>query len=215
VAARLVRRRDRPRLSWPRGADLGGRCSRCRHAEPAIWDAAVGRADRVFWDTLGVRVLPASTSDLSTFLSLAEEVEEWFGPMVDDPGFRQAVRRGIGRGSALVAVDRDEPVGGLLFSRHRPPIYDIRWLVVTSDRRSEGVGEAMIAHALRRFVEPPATVSVVTFGADHPGARSRDFYTRLGFEPQEEAETGPEGGSRQRFELQVTDLPDWSIRADH
>lgn len=152
---------------------------------------------------------------MSTFLSLAEEVEEWFGPMVDDPGFRQAVLRGIGSGSALVAIDRTEPVAGLLFSRHHAPIYDIRWLVVTADRRREGIGEAMVAHAVRTWVAPPATVNVVTFGADHPGARSRDFYTRLGFEPREEAEPGPEGGSRQRFELHVTAPPDWSIRADH
>jgi GNAT superfamily N-acetyltransferase len=159
-----------------------------------------------------MRVGPASPEDVERFLLLAGEVEDWFGPMVEDPGFGRAVVRAIDRGSALVAIDGEVTLGGLLFSHHRPPHYDIRWLVVTADRRGAGVGEELVAHAVRAWVQPPAVVSVVTFGPDHPGARSRRFYTRLGFDPVEAVEPGPEGGSRQRFELRLDALPSWALR---
>jgi hypothetical protein len=44
----------------------------------------------------------ARPEDLPGFLRLAGEVEQRFGPMVDDDGFRTAVMRNIGRGTALV-----------------------------------------------------------------------------------------------------------------
>ena len=145
------------------------------------------------------------------FLALAAEVENWFGPMVDEPGFHQAVRTNIERRSALVATDDDDRVvGGLLFSHHKAPEYDIGWVVVTESARSVGVGAALLADAFRRWVRPPCTVNVVTFGLDHPGARSRGFYERLGFQPAEIVADGPEGGSRQRFQLPLDALPDWA-----
>jgi RimJ/RimL family protein N-acetyltransferase len=58
-------------------------------------------------------------------------------------------------------------------------------------------------------VLPPAVVRLVTFGVDHPGARSRRFYERLGFEPVAVVDHGPEGGSREQFELRFDFLPDW------
>lgn len=158
-----------------------------------------------------MRVALATTRDFDAFLVLAAEVEDWFGPMVADPGFHRSVRNDIERRSALVAVDRgDAVVGGLLFSCQRAPEYEIGWLVVTDVMRSRGIGEALVAEAMRRWVAPPAVVTVVTFGADHPGARSRRFYERLGFLPSETVDAGPEGGSRQRFRLELETLPAWS-----
>jgi hypothetical protein len=81
-----------------------------------------------------MRVDLASTADFEAFIALAAEVEDWFGPMVSDPGFHDAVRRNIARGSALVAVDAREIVGALLFSVDRAPTYDVRWLVVRRTR---------------------------------------------------------------------------------
>jgi GNAT superfamily N-acetyltransferase len=128
--------------------------------------------------------------------------------MVDEPAFHAAVERNIARGSALVAVQSDDTVvGGLLFSTGRAPDYEIGWLVVAAARRSQGIGEALVADAVRRWVTPPAELTVVTFGPDHPGARSRRFYERLGFEPAEAVDPGPEGGSRQRFRLRLDPLP--------
>jgi hypothetical protein len=73
----------------------------------------------------------ARREDLPGLLQLAGEVEQWFGPMVDDDGFKAAVMRNIGRGTALV-VDAHQVsglLGGLLFGASSP-IYHIRWLVV-------------------------------------------------------------------------------------
>ncbi len=151
----------------------------------------------------GVQVVTATDVHFDGFLDLAAEVEDWFGPMVDDPGFHAAVRRHLARRSALVALDDDRPLGGLLFSPHRAPSHEVTWLVVTGARRSEGVGRALLAEAFRRWVRPPAVVGVVTFGADHPGARSRRFYEHLGFQPVAIVGRGPEGGTRERFELRL------------
>jgi GNAT superfamily N-acetyltransferase len=116
-----------------------------------------------------VRIVEASDPDFAAFLALAAEVEDWFGPMVADAGFHRAIRKAIDRGSALVAFDAAERVvAGLLFSNQKAPEYDIRWLVVSASRRSEGIGEALIGQALLRWVRPPAVVSVVTFRSRPP-----------------------------------------------
>jgi GNAT superfamily N-acetyltransferase len=153
-----------------------------------------------------VIVRVAEEPDFPGFLGLAAQVEAWFGPMVEDPGFHDAVRKHIRRSMALVAVSPDL-LGGLLFGGTAPK-YHVRWLVVSERARGSGVGRALMAEAMRRFVPAPGTVEVVTFGADHPGASvsgARVFYERLGFVPAEVADPGPEGGSRQLFRLTVAD----------
>ncbi|MGW2249652.1 GNAT family N-acetyltransferase [Kitasatospora sp. NPDC001660] len=147
----------------------------------------------------------ARPADLRGFLVLAAGVEHWFGPMVDDPGFHRAVVKHIDRGLATVVDGADGGLsGGLLFGGE-PPVHHLHWLVVAEAARGTGVGRALVEDALRRHVRGrPATVEVVTFGADHPGAvasGARVFYERLGFTPAEAADPGPEGGSRQVYRL--------------
>ncbi len=87
------------------------------------------------------------------------------------------------------------------------PTHNVRWIVVAEQSRGKGVGRALMAEAMGRFVRGSGSVEVVTFGADHPGARvsgARAFYERLGFTPAEAVDPGPEGGSRQVFRLAVT-----------
>jgi ribosomal protein S18 acetylase RimI-like enzyme len=149
----------------------------------------------------------ASEQDVPGLLDLARQVEPWFGPMADDPGFRAVLARHIRRGTALVAVAAGQAgvLGGLLFSA-RPPAYHVRWLVVSTHARGRGAGRALMAEAMRRFVSGPGVVEVVTFGAGHPGATAsgaRVFYERLGFTPAEAAAPGPEGGSRQVYRKTV------------
>lgn len=143
----------------------------------------------------------AREGDVDAYLELAGQVEEWFGPMVGEPGFRGSVERHIRRAGALVAVSGEsEIVGGLMFSV-KVPVYHIDWLVVSERQRGGGVGKALMSEAVRRFAEP-GTAEVVTFGVDHPGAvvsGARAFYRGLGFTPGEAAPNGPEGGSRQVF----------------
>ncbi|GAA2097443.1 GNAT family N-acetyltransferase [Streptomyces albiaxialis] len=154
-------------------------------------------------------VRPAGEEDLAGFLTLAGQVEHWFGPMVDEPGFHEAVRAHIRRSTALVAhgrpADGRQPLGGLLFDAG-PPTYHVDWLVVAETGRGRGVGRALLGEAVRRFVRQPGSIEVVTFGADHPGAvasGARRFYERLGFAPAEPAAPGPEGGSRQVYRRAV------------
>ncbi|KUL51397.1 acetyltransferase [Streptomyces sp. NRRL F-4489] len=152
--------------------------------------------------------------DVPGFLRLAGQVEQWFGPMVGDPGFRAAVERHIDRGAALVAAGGASPeapglLGGLLFGPPAagspgPDRHRVNWLVVAEGCRGRGVGRALLADAVRRFVSRPGTVEVVAFGSDHPGAEAsgaRRFYESLGFTPAEPAPPGPEGGSRQVYRM--------------
>ncbi|MEW2219447.1 GNAT family N-acetyltransferase [Streptomyces sp. NPDC006990] len=151
-------------------------------------------------------VRPARKTDLPGLLRLAAEVEHWFGPMVQEPGFHRALEEHIHRSTALLAVSAQADVlGGLLFAPAHPK-YHVDWLVVAEAARGTGVGRELMAEAVRRFVRGPGSIDVVTFGADHPGAvagGARVFYERLGFAPAEMAEPGPEGGSRQVFRRTV------------
>ncbi|WP_098247620.1 GNAT family N-acetyltransferase [Streptomyces formicae] len=152
-------------------------------------------------------VRPAQERDFPSFLDLAAQVEHWFGPMVEEPGFHEAVEDHIRRSTALVAVSAGPGiVGGLLFGA-KAPVFHVHWLVVSEEGRGGGVGRALMDEASRRFVRGPGTIEVVTFGADHPGAVSsgaRVFYESLGFTPAEAAEPGPEGGSRQIYRRLVS-----------
>jgi GNAT superfamily N-acetyltransferase len=129
--------------------------------------------------------------------------------MVEHPGFLAALERNLARGSAVVARDRDLVVGGLLFPHQRPPRYAITWLVVDDGHRDRGVGRALVGWAVRRWVETPGVVEVLTFAEGHPGARARRFYEALGFEPAEVLEDP--GGVRQVMRLHVAALPSWAI----
>ena len=148
-------------------------------------------------------VRSAGDQDAAGFIVLAGQVEHWFGPMVDDPGFCAVIDKHIRRATALVAVAPGETdlLGGLLFSA-KPPTYHVRWLVISESARRLGVGRALMTEMTRRFPPGPAMLEVVTFGPDHPGAAAsgaRAFYERLGFTAAEAAAPGPEGGSRQVY----------------
>ncbi|MCL6290096.1 MULTISPECIES: GNAT family N-acetyltransferase [Streptomyces] len=157
-----------------------------------------------------ITIRPAREGDLDGFLTLASQVEHWFGPMVGEPGFHRAVNAHIRDGAALLAESTDPagppgPAGGLLFGAD-PPTYHVHWLVTAERCRGTGVGRLLMAEAMRRYVSGPGTVEVVTFGPDHPGAvasGARVFYERLGFAPAEPTDPGPEGGSRQIYRLDV------------
>jgi GNAT superfamily N-acetyltransferase len=139
----------------------------------------------------------ATSADFDAILSLAAEVEDLFGEMVDDPGFHKALRTHIDRSSALVATTPDI-VGGLLFDPAGPD-YHLDWLVVSSHARGTGIGSALFESAMERFVRGSGSIEVVTFGPDHPGADARLFYERHGFHAGPMLFPGPEGGSRQMY----------------
>ena len=148
-------------------------------------------------------VVCAQAGDIAAWLVLAAEVEPLFGPMVEDPGFVQALQRNIARGTALcVRKGGGAPgaalLGGLLYSP-KPPRCTIGWLAVTGTQRQRGIGRALVERVFE-LVQPPVEYEVTTFGADRAeGAPARQFYAQMGFHPAEPAPDGPEGGSRQIF----------------
>lgn len=148
----------------------------------------------------------ARDEDFPGFLGLAAQVEHWFGPMEEDAGFHDAVRKHMRRSRALVAVSLEaDLLGGLLFGA-KASTYHVHWLVVSEQARGKGVGRALMSDAMRRWVKSPGSIEVVTFGVEHPGAfvsGARVFYERLGFAPAEAAGPGPEGGSRQIYRRAV------------
>jgi GNAT superfamily N-acetyltransferase len=147
-------------------------------------------------------VTVAQTTDVTGYLALATQVEHWFGPMVNDPGFHHALDNNIRRGTAMCVHRPDETGlrGGILFSI-RPPICRINWLVVAQSDRGTGVGRALVTEAVRQL-DSPGLVEVVTFSHDHPAAvpsGARSFYERLGFTPANPAAPGPDGTPRQWY----------------
>jgi ADP-ribose pyrophosphatase YjhB (NUDIX family) len=58
-----------------------------------------------------MRVDTAQLDDMPNWLALAAEVEPLFGPMVDDPGFTNALRANIQRGTACCVRENDGPPG--------------------------------------------------------------------------------------------------------
>ncbi|WP_425464186.1 hypothetical protein [Paenibacillus lentus] len=63
---------------------------------------------------------------------------------------------------------------------------------------------ALVGHVLR-LITVPSEVVVTTFGDDIPeGQSARKLYKKFGFIPLDELiPNGPEGGSRQKFKLDV------------
>ena len=154
-----------------------------------------------------MHVALAQPADLQAWLDLAAEVEPLFGPMVVDPGFHAALERHIARQTAFCVREQDGApgtplMGALLFSIGHVPHYKIGWLAVAQRWRRQGVAQALVEHCLR-LIQPPAELSVVTFGADNLAGRpARRFYERMGFQASEEAPNGPEGGTRQVYRRQ-------------
>jgi ribosomal protein S18 acetylase RimI-like enzyme len=152
-------------------------------------------------------VVLAQPVDIPAWLDLAAEVESLFGPMVADPGFHAALERNIQRQTAFCMREQADIsgtplMGALLFSATHAPHYKIGWLAVGQRWRRQGIAQALVAHCFR-LIQPPAELSVVTFGEDTVAGRpARHFYERMGFQAAEAAPNGPEGGTRQVYRRQ-------------
>jgi ribosomal protein S18 acetylase RimI-like enzyme len=145
--------------------------------------------------TRPVTVRGANEEDVEPWLALARDVEPLFGPM---PDIAEPIRRGIARGTALVAQDVDGRfAGAALLSRDDQP-HVIHWLAVRPGARRQGIGSALVTAILARWDDTP--IEVVTFGVEVAGGEAaRALYAAHGFEFKEHNEKGPEGGSRERW----------------
>jgi len=136
-----------------------------------------------------MKVVLARQEDYVNWLALAAEVEDLFGPMVNNPDFQQTLLKNIGRGTAYCIRENDGSpgaplLGGMLFSP-KPPLYKISWLVVSKNHQRQGIGQMLVDYGISQ-VQPPAEMVVTTFDAGTMGGEpARRFYTRLGFKPAE------------------------------
>ena len=138
-----------------------------------------------------------TTEDVPSWLDFLPEVEDLFGPM---PGFEVHVRRGIARGTAVVAADGVDLAGAALLSRNGEP-HRIHWLAVRHSQRRKGIGTALLSAILGRW--PNGDLEVVTFTADEPGGEpARRLYERFGFVCLGRTEQAPDGGQRDLYLLQ-------------
>jgi ribosomal protein S18 acetylase RimI-like enzyme len=151
-----------------------------------------------------MEVVNATMDDIAEWLKLAAEVENLFGPMVNEPKFLKGLEKTIGLNTAYCVRLNDgllgSPLlGGLLWSSN-PPTYKISWLAVSVKARKQRVATELLNHVFR-LVEAPAEVLVTTFGEDvADGQPARMLYKRAGFVPlDEQIPNGPEGRSRQKF----------------
>ena len=140
----------------------------------------------------------ATLADIPSWLEVAREVERLFGPM---PMFEVTLKEKIGQCEALCVRAPSGAVAGGLLLGGTPPDNWIRWLAVRKSARERGVGSALIAEVLE-CRSPPCTISLATFGADNvEGRPARRLYERHGFVAGEMLPRGPEGGTRQLFNL--------------
>jgi len=158
-----------------------------------------------------MNVVHATLDDINGWLELAAEVEYLFGPMVEDPNFVLALEKNVKLNRAFcVRENEGSPssslLGGVLFSSTHAPSYKIGWLAVSARARNKGVASALLSRVLS-LIEPPSTISVITFGEDIPdGEPARRLYQKFGFIPLIKViPNGPEGGSRQRFQLTISE----------
>jgi GNAT superfamily N-acetyltransferase len=142
---------------------------------------------------MSLRVQLATDADIQEWLQLAAEVSDLFGAeMANDPGFQSMLQRNVARSTALCVRVDGRLAGGMLLRERR-----INWLGVRKDFRRQGVGRALVAHAVSAS---DADVFVVTFGEEHAhpdAAGARELFTAMGFEVSGAApERAPDGTPR-------------------
>ncbi|MBN1542831.1 GNAT family N-acetyltransferase [candidate division KSB1 bacterium] len=140
-------------------------------------------------------VRPATPSDYSSWIVLAREVEEFFGPMADEHSFQQGFREAISQKTAfcvaLPDMAEDESLdGGIVIA---PDTNEIVWLAVAKRCRGRGIGEALLVFALDRL-DRRRDIHVQTFDpVVTAGTAARNLYRRLGFVDDRPAGLNPAG----------------------
>ena len=129
-----------------------------------------------------MRVDPLTPDMMPSLVKLAREVEPLFeGPMAEDKGFHEFIRRKIARHEALVVCDEkqsDELIGLIAFSHNNNAI---SWFAVFEKHRGRGIGTRLLAQALNEL-DSKKEISVITFREDNEaGNPARKLYQKFGF----------------------------------
>ena len=128
-------------------------------------------------------VVPSEITDFDAWISLAREVEPLFGPMADEPDFRESLRQAIASDTAFcIRSDTNGAnkslIGGVVISKETN---EIAWLAVSRHYRGKGCGRKLIAFAIGKL-NRRENIFVQTFDESVPeGGPARRLYLDLGF----------------------------------
>jgi len=134
--------------------------------------------------------------DYAGWLELAKEVEPLFGPMTDDPEFRDGLRQAILEGSALCIIENGNEnerglfLGGIVISKEAN---EVLWLVVARHSRGQKAGAALLSEAIRQL-DHKKPITVTTFDQTiEAGVAARRLYVSAGFRDLIAAGPNPAG----------------------
>ncbi len=137
----------------------------------------------------------STIEDFDQWIRLAREVEPLFGPMVEDPGFREGLRRALADRNALcvrrTGCEAGRNIqGGIVVS---PKDNEVLWFAVAEASRSQGVGKVLLDSAIQRL-DPERPMIVTTFDRSvEAGLPARRLYRRHGFEDDRPGGLNPAG----------------------
>lgn len=133
--------------------------------------------------------------DFDQWIRLAREVEPLFGPMVEDPGFREGLRQALVDRNAFCVRREDGEAGqniqgGIVVS---PRDNEILWFAVAGSSRGQGVGKVLLDGAIRHL-DPQRPMIVTTFDRSvEAGLPARRLYRRHGFKDDRPGGLNPAG----------------------
>jgi len=137
----------------------------------------------------------ATLEDFQNYLVLAREVEPFFGPMENEPSFRENLERAIHDGRAYCVREQNgkpgTPLrGGVMVSKKHN---EIAWLAVATRYRRQGSGALLLQYAIKNL-DSSKDMSVRTFDeTTKEGRPARRLYQRFGFQEHERSELNPAG----------------------
>ncbi|HNY67028.1 MAG TPA: GNAT family N-acetyltransferase [Deltaproteobacteria bacterium] len=119
--------------------------------------------------------------DFPEWIRLAGEVEPLFGPMVNDPSFREGLKQAISEGRAVCARKHEDAralLGGIIVS---PEDNEILWFAVSQESRGRGTGKALLAEAVS-LLDRTRPMQVITFApSEQEGLPARTLFQAFGF----------------------------------
>lgn len=129
------------------------------------------------------------SSDYNTWLTLAQEVEPLFGPMVDSIAFQDAIKVCIQQGNAFGCENEAGQITGIVAVDRTNN--EIVWLAVASYYRGHHYGAQLIQKAIEDL-ERQGAIYVQTFAKNvSSGIPARTIYERHGFVDFKEAGKNP------------------------
>ena len=141
------------------------------------------------------KVLKSVATDFMGWLTLAEEVENLFGPMVSKKEFHDSLKEKISEGQAFCAKLKSKKSGAPLFGGIVISKKDneIIWFAVSKEQRGKGLGEKLITYAIANL-DQSRPISVITFDENiKEGLPARKLYLKHGFINKEKKGSNPAG----------------------